>query len=162
MNWCYSCDNCFQISCNVDIFILSDLKVFHTERITNLHTSDINLDLVNQICRKCFVCNLFQLILQNTGHNLLFIFQNDLSSGMNHLIAYQCLEINLFYCMCKWIIINFLDQRIIGFTIQFQHYLASFIVVFQQNFNFFLSKLKGNGTFNFSAEQVTCYKSFSS
>ena len=81
---------------------------------------------------------------------------------MNHLIAYQCLEINFLYCMCKWIIINFLDQRIIGFTIQFQHYLASFIVVLQQNFNFFLSKLKGNGTFNFSAEQVTCYKSFSS
>ena len=66
VNWCYSCDNCFRISCDVDILILGDFKVFHTKRITNLHTSHINLDLVNQICRKCFLCNLFQLILQNT------------------------------------------------------------------------------------------------
>ena len=81
---------------------------------------------------------------------------------MNHLIAYQRLEINLFYCMCKRIIINFLDQRIIGLTIQFQHYLAALVIVLQKNFNFLLGELKGNGTFDFSAEQVTCYISFSS
>ena len=81
---------------------------------------------------------------------------------MNHLIAYQRLEINLFYCMCKWIIINFLNQRIVGLAIQLQHYLAALVIVLQKNFNFLLGELKGNGTFDFSAEQVTCYVSFSS
>ena len=59
MNYCDSCNNSVQIRGDVDVFILSDLKVFHTESITNLHAGNINLDLVNQICRECFVCYFF-------------------------------------------------------------------------------------------------------
>ena len=104
---CCSCDNCFRISCDVDILILGDFKVFHTKRITNLHTSDINLDLVNQICRKCFVCNLFNSsCAECIGHNFLFISRmiqqwNELS----HCLPVPGNQLPLLYV--KWIIINF-------------------------------------------------------
>ena len=40
VNWCYSCDNCFRISCDVDILILGDFKVFHTKRMAKKRQKD--------------------------------------------------------------------------------------------------------------------------
>ena len=50
--------------------------------------------------------------------------------GMYLFVAYQCLKINLRYLILHGIIINFLDQHVVGLAIYFQHQLAAFIAGF--------------------------------
>lgn len=51
VNRCDGSNYCLQIGQNINVFIFCDRKVFDTNRITNLHLTNINFDFLNQCSR---------------------------------------------------------------------------------------------------------------
>ena len=79
----------------VDGRILGDIQILNLQCLADLHVADVNLDLVNQICGQSFVSNFLKHLLYHAGLYVVLTKQDNLSYGMNLLIAYQCLKINL-------------------------------------------------------------------
>ena len=62
--------------------------------ISNVHTSAVNLNLLNQIFWCGFICDLLQMLLQNTFWNFLLIMQNYLCNRMYFFTFDQSLKIH--------------------------------------------------------------------
>ena len=90
------------------------------------------------------------------------VLEDNLSNGMNLLIAYQRLEIYLYNLICHCIIVNFLDQDIVDFAFYIQHNLSALGLGLQQTIHVFLFHLNRNGALNLLAKYVACYIAFSS
>ena len=79
---------------------------------------------------------------------LVVVLEDNLSNGMNLLIAYQRLEIYLYNLICHCIIVNFLDQDIVDFAFYIQHNLSALGLGLQQTIHVFLFHLNRNGALN--------------
>ena len=130
MDSCNRDNNCFRICHQVNIRIGCDRKILYQNCITNLHRLYVDLYSIYQCCRQCLVGNLFQLLLQDSIQHFLMIQQNYFCYGMYLFVAYQCLKINLRYLILHGIIVNFLDQHVVGLAIYIQHHLTAFIAGF--------------------------------
>ena len=128
MNLQYGSNGSFRGSMQVNGRILGNIQILYLQCLADLHVTDINFNLVNQICGQCLVGNFLKHLLYHAGLYVVLTKQDYLSYGMNLFIAYQCLEINLINSACQWVKINLFNQCIVCLTIYLKHNLTSFVV----------------------------------